>query len=150
MVKPDGVQRNLIHKVVLKFESRGFKLVGLKMCSPSKELFEQHYEEHRGKPFFEPLVNRMLGGPVVAMVFEGDQVIATGRKIIGATDPKDAEPGTLRGEYGLSKQRNSFHGSDSVESAEREIALWFKDGEVQDFAEASEKWVYEKTLDREA
>ena len=107
-------------------------------------MFEEHYAEHRGKPFFEGLVGRITAGPVVAMVWEGDGVIATGRKIIGATDPAAAEIGTLRGDYGLSKQKNGFHGSDSQEAAEREIKLWFKPEELMSFDEVSSSWLYEK------
>lgn len=130
MVKPDGVQRGLVHKVVIALEKRGFKLVAMKMCKPTKAQIEEHYAEHKGKSFFEPLVNRTITAPVVAMVWEGDNVIATTRKMIGATDPAQASPGTFRGDYGLSKQKNGFHGSDSVESAQREIKLWFKDSEL--------------------
>ena len=103
MAKPDAVQRGLVHKVILRLQGRGFKLVAMKMCQPGKVHFEEHYAEHRGKPFFEPLCERITRGPVVAMVWEGDQVIATTRKMIGATDPAQAEMGTLRGDYGLSK-----------------------------------------------
>ena len=103
MVKPDGVQRGLVHKVIIAFEARGFKLVAMKMCKPSKAQIEEHYAEHKGKPFFEPLVNRTLQAPVVAMVWEGDNVIVISRKMIGATDPAQAAPGTFRGDYGLSK-----------------------------------------------
>ena len=144
MVKPEAVQRNLVHKVVLRLQQRGFKLVAMKMCRPSKEHFEEHYAEHKGKPFFEPLIGRITRGPVVAMIWEGDDVIATSRKMIGATDPAQAEMGTLRGDYGLSKQMNGFHGSDSEESAAREIALWFKPEEIYQFDSVSESWIYEK------
>ena len=133
-----------MHKLILRMQARGFKLVAMKMCRPDKSLFEEHYAEHRGKPFFEGLVGRITAGPVVAMVWEGDDVIATGRKIIGATDPAQAEIGTLRGDYGLSKQKNGFHGSDSLESAEREIKLWFKPEELINFDEVSGPWLYEK------
>ena len=144
MLKPDAVQRGLIHKLILKMEARGFKLVAMKMCQPDKAHFEEHYGEHRGKPFFEGLVGRITAGPVVAMVWEGDNVIATSRKMIGATDPAQADIGTFRGDYGLSKQKNGFHGSDSAESAEREIALWFKPEELCNFDAVSSPWLYEK------
>lgn len=144
MLKPDAVQRGLMHKLVLRMQARGFKLVAMKMCQPGKALFEQHYGEHRDKPFFEGLVGRSTAGPVVAMVWEGDDVIKTGRKIIGATNPVDAEVGTLRGDYGLSKQKNGFHGSDSLDAAKREIALWFKPEELMSFDDVSSPWLYEK------
>ena len=143
MVKPDAVQRGLVHKLILRLESRGFKLVAMKLCKPEKALFEEHYAEHRGKPFFEGLVNRITEGPVVAMVWEGDDIVPTTRKMIGATDPAQARPGTFRGDFGLSKQKNGFHGSDSAESAEREINLWFDAKEIIGFKSVSEPWLYE-------
>ena len=103
MLKPEAVQRGLIHKLMNKLTGRGFDLVACKMCRPSKEHFEQHYAEHKGKSFFEPLCKRICRGPVIAMVWEGDNIIATTRTLIGATDPAEALPGTFRGEYGLSK-----------------------------------------------
>ena len=103
MLKPDAVQRGLVHKLLIKLEARGFKLVAMKMCEPGKAHFEEHYEEHRGKPFFDGLVGRITNGPVVAMVWEGDDVISTTRKMIGATDPFEAAIGTFRGDFGLSK-----------------------------------------------
>ena len=133
MVKPDAVQRGLIHKVVLKLEKRGFKLVAMKFTHPGKERFETHYAEHKGKPFFEKLINFAISGPVCAMVWEGDDIIETSRKLIGATDPQKAGIGTFRGDFGLSMGRNSVHGSDSKESAEREIGLWFTSDEICTF-----------------
>ncbi len=115
----------------------------MKMCKPSKAQIEEHYAEHKGKPFFESLVNRTIQAPVVAMVWEGDNVIVISRKMIGATDPAQAAPGTFRGDYGLSKQKNGFHGSDSVEAAAREIKLWFEDKELMEFGDMSEAWIYE-------
>ena len=144
MIKNDAVQRGLVHKVIIKLESRGFKLTAMKLCQPGKAHFEEHYAEHKGKSFFEPLVGRMISGPVVAMVWEGDDVIATSRKMIGATDPSAAAIGTFRGDFGISKQRNGFHGSDSVEAADREISLWFKPEEVTQFDNVSEAWLYEE------
>ena len=144
MLKPEAVQRGLIHKAIIKLQGRGFKLVAMKMCRPEKSHFEEHYAEHKGKSFFEPLCGRITRGPVVAMVWEGDNVIATTRKMIGATDPIEAEMGTFRGDYGLSKQMNGFHGSDSVEAADREIALWFDQSEIiEGFEAVSEPWLYE-------
>jgi nucleoside-diphosphate kinase len=125
MVKPDAVQRGLIHKVILRLERRGFTLVAMKLTQPGRAHFEKHYDEHKGKPFFDKLVTFASSGPVCAMVWEGDNIIETSRTIIGATDPKKAEIGTIRGDYGLDMGRNAIHGSDAVESAAREIQLWF-------------------------
>ena len=144
MVKPDALQRGLIHKVIVRLEARGFNLIAMKMCQPGRSQFEEHYEEHKGKPFMEGLLNRITSGPVVAMVWEGDDIISTTRKMIGATDPSEANPGTFRGDFGISKQRNGFHGSDSVESANREIALWFKSEEITNVESAFDSWVYEE------
>ena len=130
MVKPDAVQRGLIHKVVIKLEKRGFQLIAMKYVQPGREKFEAHYAEHKGKPFFEKLIKFAVSGPVCAMVWEGDDIIATSRKMIGATDPQKAAIGTFRGDFGLHMGRNSVHGSDSVESAEREIGIWFKSQEI--------------------
>ena len=99
MLKPDAVQRGLIHKLILKMEARGFKLVAMKMCQPDKAHFEEHYGEHRGKPFFEGLVGRITAGPVVAMVWEGLNVVKTGRVLLGETNPADSKPGTIRGDF---------------------------------------------------
>ena len=125
MIKPDGVQRGLIAPIIERFERRGYKLNALKLFSPSKALLEEHYGEHKGKPLFEPLVNYMLMGPVVCMIWEGLDIVKTGRKMLGATKPLNSEPGTIRGDYSIETGRNIVHGSDSVESAEREIKLWF-------------------------
>ena len=108
-------------------EKRGFKLVAMKLEKPPRERFEEHYAEHKGKPFFEGLVTSATSAPVVPMIWEGDGVILTSRKMIGKTNPQDAAIGTFRGDHGLSTRMNSVHGSDSVESAEREIGIWFPD-----------------------
>ena len=118
MIKPDGVQRGLIAPILERFERRGYKLIALKLFTPSRALLEEHYGEHKGKPFFEPLVSYMLMGPVVCMIWEGLDIVKTGRNIV--------------------------HGSDSVESAEREIKLWFKPEEIQNYKRDSDKWIYEK------
>jgi len=125
MVKPDGVQRGLVGEIISRFERKGFKLVSLKMDQPGKEKFEQHYADLSSKPFFAGLVNYAASGPVVAMVWEGNNVVKTGRKMLGATRPDDSEPGTIRGDYAVDVGRNVIHGSDSVDSANKEIALWF-------------------------
>jgi nucleoside-diphosphate kinase len=125
VVKPDGVQRGLSGEILARFEKRGFKLVALKMLTVSPELAEEHYAEHREKPFFPSLRDFITSSPVVAMVLEGQNAIALSRQMIGATDPLQVAPGTIRGEYTLDKQANLIHGSDSPESATRELALWF-------------------------
>ena len=142
MVKPDGVQRNLIGSIVARFESKGFQLVGAKLMQISTELAEEHYREHKERPFFGELVSFITSGPVFAMVWQGENVIATARKMMGSTNPKDAAPGTIRGDYGLTVSKNVIHGSDSPESAEREIGLFFKDGGLLEYSKLADEWVY--------
>jgi nucleoside-diphosphate kinase len=142
-VKPDGVQRGLVGEIIRRYEAKGFTLVGLKMMTVSKDLAEQHYGEHKEKPFFPGLVKFITSGPVVAMVWEGKGVVASARKIIGATNPLNSEPGTIRGDYGVDVGRNIIHGSDAVETAEREISLWFKPEELTSWQPAASSWVYE-------
>ena len=125
VVKPDGVQRGLTGEILARFEKRGFKLVALKMLTVSNELAEEHYAEHKEKPFFPSLRDFITSTPVVAMVLEGQNAIALSRQMIGATDPLQACPGSIRGEYTLDKQANLIHGSDSPAAAERELKLWF-------------------------
>ena len=124
-MKPDGVRRRLTGEIIARFEKRGFKLAALKMMTVSRELAEEHYAEHREKPFFPSLCDFVTSSPVVAMVLEGQDAIALSRQMIGATDPLQVAPGTVRGDYTLDKQANLIHGSDSPESAVRELALWF-------------------------
>ncbi|KAL7751326.1 nucleoside diphosphate kinase Ndk1 [Sorochytrium milnesiophthora] len=141
-VKPDGVQRGLVGEVIRRFEDRGYKLVGLKLLVPSRQLAEKHYEDLKDKPFFSGLVNYMTNGkaPVVAMVWQGQDVIRQGRRMIGATNPLQAEPGTIRADYCITIGRNIIHGSDSYESAETEISLWFgKD--VVNWTQAADEWI---------
>ena len=133
MIKPDGTQRNMIGSIIAKFEKRGFKLVAMKLCSPGKEQFEKHYADLSTKSFFQGLVNYAASGPVCCMVWEGDNVVLTGRKILGATKPFDSNPGTIRGDNCIDVGRNVCHGSDSVESANKEIALWFKNEELVNY-----------------
>lgn len=142
-VKPDGVQRGLAGEIIRRFETKGFTLVGLKLLKPSRELAEQHYGVHRERPFFASLVDFITSGPVVAMVWEGDGVIATARKMIGATNPLTAELGTIRGDFGVSIGRNIIHGSDAPETAQQEIALWFKPEELTDWSPTVTPWLYE-------
>ncbi|MBA4536081.1 nucleoside-diphosphate kinase [Bacillus aquiflavi] len=142
MVKPDGVQRNLIGDIVARFENKGFQLVGAKLMSISKELAEKHYGEHKERPFFGELVDFITSGPVFAMVWEGENVIATARQMMGATNPKDAVQGTIRGDFGLTVGKNVIHGSDSPESAEREISLFFHKEELVQYNKLMNEWIY--------
>ncbi|KAL4458121.1 hypothetical protein ABPG75_012986 [Micractinium tetrahymenae] len=143
MVKPDGVHRGLVGDIIKRFEQRGYKLVGIKVIVPSRELAAKHYAEHDGKPFFPKLVDFLSSGAVVAMVFEGKDVVKTGRTMIGATNPLASAPGTIRGDFGIDMGRNIIHGSDSVDSAMREIALWFKADELADYEPVATPWLYE-------
>ena len=143
MIKPDGVQRNLVGEIIKRFEIKGFKLVGLKLMQVSKELAAKHYDIHKDKPFFNSLVEFIISAPVVAMVWEGEGVVAGARKIIGATNPLSAEPGTIRGDYGVNIGRNIIHGSDALETAETEINLWFKQEELVNWEPARQMWLYE-------
>lgn len=143
MIKPDGVQRGLIGEIISRFEKKGLKLAGLKMLKISRELAEKHYGEHAGKPFFGPLVEYITSGPVVAMVVEGKDVIATAREMMGATNPLKAAPGTIRATYGMDLGRNIIHGSDSKASADREIGIFFLPGELVDYGREIDRWIYE-------
>jgi nucleoside-diphosphate kinase len=142
MIKPDGVQRGLVGEIIQRLETKGFTLVGLKMMSVSRELAEKHYAVHKERPFFGSLVDFITSSPVVAMVWEGDGVVASARKIIGATNPLNAEPGTIRGDFGISVGRNLIHGSDAIETAQTEVNLWFKD-ELIGWEPAIKSWVVE-------
>jgi nucleoside-diphosphate kinase len=142
-IKPDGVQRKLIGEIIRRFEAKGFTLVGLKLVNVSRELAETHYGVHRERPFFQGLVEFITSGPVVAMVWEGDGVIASARKIIGATNPLNSEPGTIRGDFGVNVGRNLIHGSDAPETAQSEISLWFKDEELVSWQPTITPWIYE-------
>jgi nucleoside-diphosphate kinase len=129
LVKPDGVKRNLIGEIIARCEAKGYVVADLRLVHPTRELLAQHYAEHEGKPFYEPLVEFMLSGAVVAIRLEGNRVIEGFRSLAGTTDPTTAAPGTIRGDlgrdWGLKVQQNLVHGSDSEESAARELALWF-------------------------
>ena len=143
MIKPDGVQRGCVGEIIARFEKKGFKLLAMKLYSPSKQLLEEHYKDLKEKPFFPKLVEYMMMGPVVCMIWQGREVVKTGRKMLGATNPLNSEPGTIRGDYCIESGRNIIHGSDSVESAEREIKLWFKPEEINEYKRDSDKWIYE-------
>jgi len=143
-IKPDGVQRGLVGSIISRFESRGFKLVAIKLTIASKEHLEKHYADLSAKPFFPGLVKYMGSGPICAMVWEGRDAVKTGRTLLGATNPLASAPGTIRGDYAIDVGRNVCHGSDSVENAEKEIALWFNPSEVQSWTSAQHDWIYEK------
>ena len=143
MIKPDGVQRNLVGEIIKRFENKGFTLVGLKMVSVSQELAEKHYDVHKERPFFGSLVEFIISSPVVAMVWEGEGVVASARKIIGATNPLTSEPGTIRGDFGINVGRNLIHGSDAIETANQEISLWFKEDELCSWEKTMKSWLYE-------
>jgi nucleoside-diphosphate kinase len=130
MVKPDGVQRRLAGEIIRRFETRGLRLVGLKLLVPTRELAEAHYAVHKERPFYGELVNFVTSGPVVAMVWEGTEAIKLCRTMIGATKPLEALPGTIRGDFTTELQTNLVHGSDAPETAQTEIALWFQPGEL--------------------
>jgi nucleoside-diphosphate kinase len=142
-IKPDGVQRKLVGEIIRRFEAKGFTLVGLKVMAVSQALAEEHYGVHKERPFFKGLVEFITSGPVVAMVWEGDGVIAAARKVIGATNPLTAEPGTIRGDFGANIGRNLIHGSDAPETAQTEIALWFKPEELVSWQPTLMTWIHE-------
>jgi nucleoside-diphosphate kinase len=142
MVKPDGVQRQLIGQIVSRFEQKGLKLIGAKLMKISEELAQQHYGEHKEKPFFNELVQFITSGPVFAMVWEGENAIEIARQMMGKTNPKDALSGTIRGDFGLTVGKNVIHGSDSPESAEREIQLFFKAEELVEYDREIDAWIY--------
>ncbi len=132
LVKPDAMERNLGGTILARLEAAGLKIVALKMLRVDEALANKHYAEHIGKPFFKDLVAYITSYPIIAAVFEGQDAVAVSRKTMGATDPKKAEPGTIRRDLGVDLQRNSVHGSDSVKTAEREISLYFKQNEIVD------------------
>ncbi|BBD53643.1 MULTISPECIES: nucleoside-diphosphate kinase [Planktothrix] len=142
-IKPDGVQRGLVGEIIGRFEAKGFTLVGLKLIIASQELAERHYDIHKERPFFKDLVSFITSGPLVAMVWEGDGVVASARRIIGATNPLTAEPGTIRGDFAVSIGRNIIHGSDAIETAQREISLWFTDAELANWESTMKPWLVE-------
>ncbi|XP_064638066.1 nucleoside diphosphate kinase-like isoform X2 [Lineus longissimus] len=143
MVKPDGVQRGLVGEVLKRFEVKGYKLRALKFVHAPLWICEEHYIEHRGRVFYPKLLKYIRSGPVVPMVFEGEKVVEAARKIIGETDPVNSNPGTIRGDFGLTVARNVIHGSDSIKSAEREIALWFEPAELIQWDLVHYEWLYE-------
>ena len=143
MIKPDGVQRGLIGQIISRFETKGFKLVAMKLCHPDRSHFEEHYSDLSSKGFFKGLIDYAASGPVCAMVWEGQDVVLNGRKMLGATKPFDSDPGTIRGDFCIDVGRNIIHGSDSVEAAQKEIKLWFKGEELVSWENHSRMWIYE-------
>ena len=142
-VKPDGVQRGLVGEIIKRFEAKGFKLVGLKLMKPTLEQAKEHYIDLAKKPFYNGLCEYFCSGPICAMVWEGKNVVKGGRTLLGATNPADSAPGTIRGDLCVDVGRNVCHGSDSTESAAREVGLWFKQEELTSWDNHSATWVYE-------
>uniref|UniRef100_A0A8C5QZ97 Nucleoside diphosphate kinase n=1 Tax=Leptobrachium leishanense TaxID=445787 RepID=A0A8C5QZ97_9ANUR len=142
-IKPDGHQRRLIGEIIRRFERKGFHLVAMKMMQASESLLKEHYIALRDRPFYERLVKYMSSGPVVAMVWQGLDVVKTARVMMGETNPADSLPGTIRGDFCVDVSRNVIHGSDSLDSARREISLWFQPEELLCWQDYAESWVYE-------
>ncbi|NLF31410.1 MAG: nucleoside-diphosphate kinase [Planctomycetes bacterium] len=142
LLKPDAVQRGLVGTIIQRFEARGFKIVAAKLMQITPELAAEHYAAHKGKGFYDALVGFMTASPIMAMVLEGNDAVRVTRAMMGATFGPNAESGTIRGDFGLSKQYNLVHGSDSPETAQREIALFFKRGEILPYDRPADAWVY--------
>jgi nucleoside-diphosphate kinase len=144
VVKPDGVQRGLVGRILSRFEEKGLQIVGLKLMRIPRELAEIHYEAHRTKKFFPGLVRFMTSSPVVVLAVRGAQAIAIARRMMGATFGPDAEPGTIRGDFGASRSYNLIHGSDGPEAARRELELFFKPGEILEWTPGAWDWIYDR------
>ena len=143
LVKPDGVQRGLVGEVISRFEGTGLKITGLKFVHIPNALAAQHYAEHKGKPFYDGLISFITSSPSVAMVLEGTNAVSNVRKLMGVTSPTEAQPGTIRGDFGLDLGRNIVHGSANVEDAAREVPLFFNEAEITSYARAVDPWIYE-------
>ena len=143
MVKPDGVQRNLVGEVISRMEKRGLKILALKMYTIPEEVARAHYAEHEGKPFFQSLLDFIISGPSVSIVVQGKNAVSVIRTMVGATNPSEAAAGTIRGEFGLDTGRNIVHASDSTESANREISIHFSESEISQYLRIDEQWLYE-------
>src|SRR5687767_15952957 len=143
MLKPDAVQRGLCGEIITRFEKKGLQIVGLKAMKVPQQLAETHYEPHKGKPFYPGLVKFMTSSPVIVLALAGKDAIAISRKMMGATFGSKAEPGTIRGDFGVSNSFNLIHGSDSPESAQRELGLFFGAGEIVEYPRAADAWVYD-------
>jgi nucleoside-diphosphate kinase len=142
LIKPDGVQRGLIGEIISRFERRGLKLIASKFMLVSRELAESHYAIHKGKPFYADLVDRITSSPVLALVWEGDQVVSAIRQTIGATNPMNAAPGTIRHDLGMTSEFNLVHASDSPENGQFEVSLWFKPEELVSWDRDINRWIY--------
>ncbi|MCC7408083.1 MAG: nucleoside-diphosphate kinase [Phycisphaeraceae bacterium] len=142
-LKPDAVQRGLMGKIVTRFEEKGLQIVGAKLMKVSRELAEKHYAAHKGKKFYDGLIKFVTSSPVFVMALRGNNAIEISRKMMGATFGSKAEPGTIRGDYGVSNSFNLIHGSDSAEAAASEVALWFGAGEIVEYERAVQGWVYD-------
>lgn len=143
IVKPDGVQRGLIGPILSRLEQRGLKLAGLKMVQVSRELAQRHYAEHEGKPFYEGLIAYITSSPVVVGCFEGHAAVQVVRSTVGATNPANAAPGTIRADYALEIGRNLIHASDAPATADRELGLWFGPDELASYERATDRWIFE-------
>ena len=143
LAKPDALQRGLVGEILSRLERRGLKIVGLRLMRMDQELARRHYAEHEGKPFLDSLVRFICSGPLIATVLEGPNAIEVVRSLMGATDPQQAAPGTIRGDLGLFIQSNLVHGCDSLEAAEREIALFFEDDDIVSWERSTDHWVFE-------
>ncbi|MGD1995394.1 MAG: nucleoside-diphosphate kinase [Anaerolineae bacterium] len=143
IIKPDAVQRGLIGEIVHRFERRGLRIAAMKMMQITPQLAERHYAVHEGKPFYEGLIRYITSAPVVAMVLEGNQAIEIVRRTMGATDPSEAAPGTIRADLGLEIGRNLVHGSDGSETADLEVALFFDDEEILSYTRDTDRWILE-------
>ena len=143
LLKPDAVQRGLVGGLISRLEAKGLKLVGMKLIAVDRELANRHYGEHVGKPFFDGLVAFITSSPVVAIVAEGENAVEVVRRLMGATSPLDADPGTIRGDLAMTIGMNLVHGSDSLESASREIDLFFEPAEILSYDRATDRWLYE-------
>ena len=141
LLKPDCIQRRLIGEITGRFEQKGLRLAGLKMVQASRQLAEQHYAVHKGKPFYNSLLDFLTAGPTVAMVWEGREAVTVARTLMGVTDGTKAPPATIRGDFALSVQNNLVHGSDSPQNAAAEIALWFKPEEIVSYTPVDTAWV---------
>jgi nucleoside-diphosphate kinase len=144
IIKPDGVQRGLVGEIIQRLERRGLRLVAMKLMKVSRELAEQHYAVHKGKPFYEPLVGYIISDPVIVLALEGNKAIEAVRQTVGATNPTAAAPGTIRADFAIEIGRNLIHASDGAETAAFELGLWFKPEDLAEWKRDGERWVYEK------
>ncbi len=147
ILKPDALQRRLTGRILQRFEDKGLTIAGMKLMRISRELAEEHYAPHKGKPFYPPLIDYITSGPVIVLVLTGERCIEIARTLMGKTFGYQAAPGTIRGDFGASRSFNLVHGSDSPESAATEIALYFKDGELLEYTPAGSEWVFPKSDD---